>query len=296
MLSPVIDSFGSNWTVQNGREVGTLTVKFKDQLSYNKSTTPGLYYYYTLSTMYPNGSSSFQQWTPSSTAKLPYDAASNITTFTLILPTTEFGNDLGLVLSFDPYLFKNSLGQTNQGLFSVPFRTLKTTNVTYEFNGSSSFNEGTNNFIEVNTTNIKAGNAVTYSVSGVAADRLSSPLNGSLTVDAYSKIKIPFNPVSNNFTDGFTTARISLNGGAAAYSVEINDTSMSPVVSAEISALASSVDEGGWAESPSVLTCLVFSSQFHLETLAPVVDSGIHFDTNSSGVWYSRLKWGRMAL
>ena len=32
------------------------------------------------------------------------------------------------------------------------------------------------------------------------------------------------------------------------------------------------------------VTCLVFSSQFHLETLAPVVDSGIHCDTNSSGV------------
>ena len=44
------------------------------------------------------------------------------------------------------------------------------------------------------------------------------------------------------------------------------------------------------------MTCLVFSSQFHLETLAPVVDSGIHFDMNSSGVWYSRLEWGRTAL
>ena len=32
------------------------------------------------------------------------------------------------------------------------------------------------------------------------------------------------------------------------------------------------------------LTCLVFSSQFHLETLAPVVDSDFHCDTNSSGV------------
>jgi hypothetical protein len=44
------------------------------------------------------------------------------------------------------------------------------------------------------------------------------------------------------------------------------------------------------------LTCLVFSSQFHLETLAPVVDSDFHWDTNSSGVWYSRLEWGRTAL
>ena len=32
------------------------------------------------------------------------------------------------------------------------------------------------------------------------------------------------------------------------------------------------------------LTCLVFSSQFHLEMLAPVVDSDFHPDTNSSGV------------
>ena len=40
------------------------------------------------------------------------------------------------------------------------------------------------------------------------------------------------------------------------------------------------------------MTCLVFSSQFHLETLAPVADSGFHCDTNSSGVWYSRLEWG----
>ena len=44
------------------------------------------------------------------------------------------------------------------------------------------------------------------------------------------------------------------------------------------------------------VTYLVFSSQSHLETPAPVVDSGFHCDTNSSGVWYSRLKWGRTAL
>ena len=44
------------------------------------------------------------------------------------------------------------------------------------------------------------------------------------------------------------------------------------------------------------LTCLVFSSQFHLETPAPVVDSGFHCDANSSGVLYSRLEWGRTAL
>ena len=36
--------------------------------------------------------------------------------------------------------------------------------------------------------------------------------------------------------------------------------------------------------SVSLLTCLVFSSQFHLEMLAPVVDSDFHPDTNSSGV------------
>ena len=46
----------------------------------------------------------------------------------------------------------------------------------------------------------------------------------------------------------------------------------------------------------AIVTCLVFSSQFHLETPAPIVDSGFHFDTNSSGVWYSRLEWGRTAL
>ncbi len=44
------------------------------------------------------------------------------------------------------------------------------------------------------------------------------------------------------------------------------------------------------------LTCLVFSSQFHLETPAPVIDSDFHCDTNSSGVWYSKLEWGRTAL
>ena len=34
----------------------------------------------------------------------------------------------------------------------------------------------------------------------------------------------------------------------------------------------------------SGLTCLVFSSQHHLETLAPLVDSFPHSDMNSSGV------------
>ena len=49
-----------------------------------------------------------------------------------------------------------------------------------------------------------------------------------------------------------------------------------------------------WCEDR--VTCLVFSSQFHLETLAPVVDSDFHCDTNSSGVLYSRLEWGRTVL
>jgi len=33
-----------------------------------------------------------------------------------------------------------------------------------------------------------------------------------------------------------------------------------------------------------LLTCLVFSSQHHLETLTPLVDSLLHSDMNSSGV------------
>ena len=32
------------------------------------------------------------------------------------------------------------------------------------------------------------------------------------------------------------------------------------------------------------MTCLVFSSQFHLETLAPLVDLFFHSDMNSTGV------------
>jgi len=33
------------------------------------------------------------------------------------------------------------------------------------------------------------------------------------------------------------------------------------------------------------LTCLVLSDQFHLETLAPVINSFCHPATNSVGVW-----------
>ena len=40
------------------------------------------------------------------------------------------------------------------------------------------------------------------------------------------------------------------------------------------------------------VTCLVFSSQSHLETPAPVIDSDFHCDTNSNGVLYFRLEWG----
>ena len=41
---------------------------------------------------------------------------------------------------------------------------------------------------------------------------------------------------------------------------------------------------GGFYKAFKALTCLVFSSQFHLETLAPLVDLFFHSDMNSAGV------------
>jgi hypothetical protein len=41
---------------------------------------------------------------------------------------------------------------------------------------------------------------------------------------------------------------------------------------------------GGFAALGVMVTCLVFSSHHHLETLTPLVDSFLHSDMNSSGV------------
>ena len=118
----------------------------------------------------------------------------------------------------------------------------------YSFIGySSSMNEGITNGMVVQTTNVAPGTVLTYSISGIAADRLTSgSLQGTTTVDANGQARIDFGVIANNRTDGITTAGIKLGNNLAIASVIVNDTSLTPVGKPTYSFIeySSSINEG----------------------------------------------------
>jgi hypothetical protein len=94
---------------------------------------------------------------------------------------------------------------------------------------TSSMNEGTTDNIALQTTNLSTGSTVTYAITGVAANRISTGvLSGTVTVDANGQAVIPFSVINNNQTDGATTAVITIGNNLASTSVSIIDSSLTP--------------------------------------------------------------------
>ncbi len=140
----------------------------------------------------------------------------------------------------------NTDGQDNDNQVLIKINTKSTPK--YSFIGySSSMNEGITNGMVVQTTNVAPGTVLTYSISGIAADRLTSgSLQGTTTVDANGQARIDFGVIANNRTDGITTAGIKLGNNLAIASVIVNDTSLTPVGKPTYSFIeySSSINEG----------------------------------------------------
>jgi len=91
-------------------------------------------------------------------------------------------------------------------------------------------NEGNSTSVVLQTTGLSSSATVTYSISGIAANRLSTGvLNGTVSVDANGQAVIPFSVINNSHTDGLTTAVITIGNNLASTSVIINDSSVTPI-------------------------------------------------------------------
>lgn len=94
---------------------------------------------------------------------------------------------------------------------------------------SATVDEGQHDIIALSTTNIVTGSIVSYTITGISADRLVGGVaGGTVTIDANGKASIDLGIIANGAVDGSTTAVISLNNGVASTFVIVNDTSTSP--------------------------------------------------------------------
>jgi hypothetical protein len=126
---------------------------------------------------------------------------------------------------------------------------------TFILNASTSgVNEGSSASFTLSTTNVAAGTALSYVISGVQdADIVGGQLTGSVAVNAQGRATISVPVMADNLTEGPETMTITVRSAQGAdlatASVTINDISLSPVLnpSYSLSAAASSVNEGSSA-------------------------------------------------
>jgi hypothetical protein len=108
---------------------------------------------------------------------------------------------------------------------------------------SPSVNEGAHDLITLSTTNVAAGTVLGYTITGIDAARLVGGVSsGTVTVDASGKAVIDLGVVSNNHTDGATTATVALLNGQASAAVTVNDASLTPVPVTKVEVLTQGVD------------------------------------------------------
>lgn len=133
---------------------------------------------------------------------------------------------------------------------------------TYAISGESYVNEGSTDYLQIQTTGLAVGSVINYTVSGIDVSRVSpigyglpggftpsSPitsLNNYVMVNDSGRATINLQILNNNHTDGPTTAVVSIANGAATYSVLINDTSLTPNVAPAYTFIGgpSEMDEG----------------------------------------------------
>jgi hypothetical protein len=117
----------------------------------------------------------------------------------------------------------------------------------YQLNATAgSVNEGLAATFVLSTTNLQFGTVVSYSLSGVsAADIVGGALNGSVTVGSDGQATFLVSIAADNLTEGPETLTVTAGGSSA--SVQINDTSRSPLPTYQLFPQSSSVNEGSQA-------------------------------------------------
>src|SRR5690606_31247164 len=103
--------------------------------------------------------------------------------------------------------------------------------------------EGADVVFTLTTTNVAPGTQYEYVISGVSsADLEGGKLTGTVTIDASGKATIPVSLLADLKSEGVETLKITIAGQT--YEVTVNDTSLTPVPTFELSSSADAVDEG----------------------------------------------------
>ena len=131
----------------------------------------------------------------------------------------------------------------------------------------SSVNEGSSATFTLSTTNVAAGTAVAYTISGVSsADVVGGVMSGTVTVGSNSQGTISVPLAADNLTEGTETLTVTAQGKSA--SVTINDTSTSTAKSD-----SSSIPQGTY--TLNVIVDL-FGQVLYLKGLRETVTSTSH--------------------
>ena len=151
---------------------------------------------------------------------------------------------------------------------------------TYALSASvASVDEGGSLVFTLDTTHVAAGTTLPYTLSGTgitADDVLGGSLSGSLVVDAQGRGQLTVSLRADTTTEGVETLQMQLDGGLAAASVSIADTSRAPdpVPTYALSATATSLNEG------QSITITLTTTLVRAGTTVPFTLSGSGIDAN----------------
>lgn len=91
---------------------------------------------------------------------------------------------------------------------------------------AASVDEGEVATFSLATTNVDAGTAVDYTITGVDAGDISGGLTGSVTIGTDGTADIAVQVLADQLTEGVETLTVSLDNGAATASTQVQDTSV----------------------------------------------------------------------
>jgi len=159
---------------------------------------------------------------------------------------------------------------------------------------ASSVNEGSTASFTLSTSNVVAGTALSYVISGVqSADIVGGQLAGSVTVDAQGRATISIPIAADNLTEGPETMTVTVRSpqgaNVASANVTINDTSNSRATGSPIpenfvsygDRFIGFTPEGSWQEAQSFAKTIGGD----LVTIRSKQDNDWIFETFGDGYW-----------
>jgi S-layer protein len=122
---------------------------------------------------------------------------------------------------------------------------------------AAAVNEGDTVIFTLTTTDVAEGTLLDYTISGVNASDISGgQLTGKMTVDSQGKAQVQVDLLNDNTTEGTETLTLTVTGTGEAASVDVNDTSIDPVQTFNLTTGADISPEFDGTEAGDVYTAI----------------------------------------